>query len=237
MKKYKLGDNLNKNKRKIEMNKIKSPNSGLAVRINKQNHYAVIEPLEEIETKKFISLGNKPLNIEKISPRRPEMSFVHPHIKPEEIKPQKIETPILPEKKPEKVPESPLPFVSALPDIEKIETPVKQEIQKTEKLIPKEETSQEKPEEISREVAYKLAKEKIDEIIPIDMIETDIDKMMNILETKKAISIGELSKQLNIKVELIENWAKILEEHGLIEIDYPIIGLPKLRKKEWKEEL
>jgi Mn-dependent DtxR family transcriptional regulator len=69
------------------------------------------------------------------------------------------------------------------------------------------------------------------------MIETDIDKMMNILEANKSISIGELSKQLNVKVELIENWAKILEEHGLIEIDYPIIGLPKLRKKEWKEEL
>jgi hypothetical protein len=237
MKKYKLGDNLNKNKRKIVMNRIRRPNSGLAVRVNKQNHYAVIEPLEEIETKQFISLAGKPLNIEKIAPRRPEMSFVHPHIKPEEIKPQKIETPILPVKKPEKIPESPLSLIPALSDVEKIESAVKQEKPKVEESVPKKEIEQEKPEETSIEVAYKLAKEKIDESFPIDMIETDIDKMMNILETKKAISIGELSKQLNIKIELIENWAKILEEHDLIEIDYPIIGLPKLRKKEWKEEL
>jgi DNA-binding transcriptional ArsR family regulator len=224
---------LKKNKRKIVINKIKRPNSGLAVKINKQNHYAVIEPLEKIETKQFISLSGKPIKTEKITLKRPEMSFVHPQIKPEEIKPQKIETTILPEKKSE----SPLPFVSSLPGIEKNEMSVKQEKPKTEESAPKKEIEKEKPEETSIEVAYKLAKEKIDETIPIDMIETDIDKMMNILEANKSISIGELSKQLNVKVELIENWAKILEEHGLIEIDYPIIGLPKLRKKEWKEEL
>jgi DNA-binding transcriptional ArsR family regulator len=224
---------LKKNKRKIVINKIRRPNSGLAVKINKQNHYAVIEPIEKIETKQFISLNGKPIKTGKITPKRPEMSFVHPQIKPEEIKPQKIETTILPEKKSE----SPLPFVSALPDVEENEMSVKQEKPKTEEPAPKKEIEKEKPEETSIEVAYKLAKEKIDENLPIDMIETDIDKMMNILETNKSVSIGELSKQLNVKVELIENWAKILEEHDLVEIEYPIIGLPKLRKKEWKEEL
>jgi len=70
----------------------------------------------------------------------------------------------------------------------------------------------------------------------IDMVETDIDKLIKILDKKKAINIGDLSKELNISMDRLENWAKILEDHGLIEIEYPIIGLPKLRKKTWKEK-
>lgn len=92
-----------------------------------------------------------------------------------------------------------------------------------------------KPQRILRERARKIMRERLKKI-PIDMIETDIDKLMTIIEEKKSVSIEDMSKQLNVEVEQVENWAKILEEHGLIEIEYPIIGLPKLRKKEWKEK-
>lgn len=70
--------------------------------------------------------------------------------------------------------------------------------------------------------------------IPINHIETDIDRLMKIIDEKKIIGIEELSKALKISPDRLEIWAKILEDGGLIEIEYPIIGLPKLRKKEWK---
>jgi len=70
--------------------------------------------------------------------------------------------------------------------------------------------------------------------IPINHIETDIDKLMKIIDEKKIIGIEELSKTLKISPDRLEIWAKILEDAGLIEIEYPIIGLPRLRKKGWK---
>lgn len=72
--------------------------------------------------------------------------------------------------------------------------------------------------------------------IPLNNIETDIDKLMEIIDEKKVVSIDYLSKTLKISVERLESWAKLLEDRGLIEIEYPIIGLPKLRKKEWKKK-
>lgn len=98
------------------------------------------------------------------------------------------------------------------------------------------EVKEEKPKEVEKPIEEIKPKERKLKEIPIDMVETDIDKLMKIIEEKKSVSVGDLSKELNLKVEQIENWAKILEERGLIEIEYPIIGLPKLRKKEWKEE-
>ena len=71
--------------------------------------------------------------------------------------------------------------------------------------------------------------------IPINHIETDIDRLLKLIEEKKIIGIEELSKILKISPDRLEIWAKILEEAELIEIEYPIIGLPKLRKKEWKK--
>ncbi len=70
--------------------------------------------------------------------------------------------------------------------------------------------------------------------IPINHIETDIDKLMKIIDEKKVVDLDYLSKNLKINPDRLEAWAKMLEDHGLIEIEYPIIGLPKLRKKEWK---
>ena len=72
--------------------------------------------------------------------------------------------------------------------------------------------------------------------IPINHIETDIDKLMRIIDEKKVVGLEYLSKALKISVERLEIWAKMLEDRDLIEIEYPILGLPKLRKKECKKE-
>jgi DNA-binding transcriptional ArsR family regulator len=123
------------------------------------------------------------------------------------IKPEEIKKEIQPEQKP------------------KLESP--------KEIKPIEEKKIEKIEESIKTIKEEEAK-TTDRLI--DMVETDIDKLMRILNQKKSVSIGDLSRELRVTIERLENWAKILEEHGLIQIEYPIIGLPKLRKREWKEE-
>ena len=120
------------------------------------------------------------------------------------------------------------------PKIEEISKMVKEKITKSEKIGVKFEEKKELEKIPNLEEARKTMREKLTKI-PINMIETDIDKLMVIIEEKKSVNVKDLSKALNVKVERIENWAKILEEHGLIEIEYPIIGLPRLRKKNGRK--
>lgn len=108
-------------------------------------------------------------------------------------------------------------------------------------IIQKIQSKEIKPEKSVQKVLPK-SPEKITKLeesiskIPINHIETDIDKLMKIIDEKKIVGLDYLSKILKISVERLEAWAKLLEDRGLIEIEYPIIGLPKLRKKECKKE-
>jgi len=63
-------------------------------------------------------------------------------------------------------------------------------------------------------------------------IATIIDELIDIIEKKGSINILDLSKQLKVSQEQIEEWARILEDRGMIEIEYSPIGPPKLRKKK-----
>jgi CBS domain-containing protein len=64
------------------------------------------------------------------------------------------------------------------------------------------------------------------------VIQTDIDKLISIVERKGPISILDVSKELNVDPEQIEEWAKILEEREMFEIEYRALGPPMLRKKK-----
>jgi CBS domain-containing protein len=59
-------------------------------------------------------------------------------------------------------------------------------------------------------------------------IETTIDEVLKIIEEKGSITIDEIAKKFHVDVSVIEEWAKILEEHRLASINYPIIGKPYL---------
>ncbi|MDI6806447.1 MAG: CBS domain-containing protein [Candidatus Aenigmarchaeota archaeon] len=74
-----------------------------------------------------------------------------------------------------------------------------------------------------------ISKEKI-----AKRISTTIDSMLEILEKKVAMDVKKLSKTLGVSSDLIEEWAKILEESGLIKIEYPAFGKPILRWKKSK---
>jgi CBS domain-containing protein len=70
------------------------------------------------------------------------------------------------------------------------------------------------------------SKEKIKE-----KLYTKIDDMLKMLE-KESLDISTISKRLNVPENLVEEWAKILEENGLIEINYRAIGSPILKFKK-----
>jgi CBS domain-containing protein len=70
------------------------------------------------------------------------------------------------------------------------------------------------------------SKEKIKE-----KIYTKIDEMVKMVE-KESLDISTISKRLNVPENLVEEWAKILEESGLIEINYKAFGSPILKLKK-----
>ncbi len=69
-------------------------------------------------------------------------------------------------------------------------------------------------------------------IISSSKIETGIDKLLDLVKTYGKLSAKEASKKLEVNEKMVEDWAKILEGYGLIEIDYSRIGTIKLIKKE-----
>jgi len=64
-----------------------------------------------------------------------------------------------------------------------------------------------------------------------DLIETKIDELYNLISKNGKISTNEAAVKLNVKREEVENWAQILFEHNLIDIDYPAVGKTIMIKK------
>lgn len=65
-------------------------------------------------------------------------------------------------------------------------------------------------------------------------VETEFDIFINMIKEKKEVGLNEVEKKFNLTKEKAEEWAKLLESHGLIEIRYPAFGEPKLIYKEQK---
>jgi len=60
-------------------------------------------------------------------------------------------------------------------------------------------------------------------------LETDVDRLLNLIKEKGEISISEAAKKFGVEEGKIEEWGKILEEHKLIKMHYPPIGNPLLK--------
>ncbi|MCX6695163.1 MAG: hypothetical protein NTU61_02550 [Candidatus Altiarchaeota archaeon] len=64
-------------------------------------------------------------------------------------------------------------------------------------------------------------------------IETNIDKLYQIVEKYGHVKINDaLVNALKVSKIQIEEWAMILEEHGLLELKYPTIGEPEIISKK-----
>ena len=60
------------------------------------------------------------------------------------------------------------------------------------------------------------------------VLETDVDRLFDLIKDKRNIKISVASRKLNATKEEIIEWAEILEENRMIKIHYPLIGEPVL---------
>ncbi|MDI6738227.1 MAG: hypothetical protein QME12_06990 [Nanoarchaeota archaeon] len=64
--------------------------------------------------------------------------------------------------------------------------------------------------------------------------ETDIDRLYKTIGKAEVINITQAAAMFRITKEQAEEWGKILESHGLIELNYPALGELQLCKKKLK---
>ncbi|MBR9700033.1 hypothetical protein GOV09_06245 [Candidatus Woesearchaeota archaeon] len=72
------------------------------------------------------------------------------------------------------------------------------------------------------------------------IIETGVDKLVEIIRAKRRISVQDASKMLGVGEVVVEEWADFLEEEGIISIEYrfatPYLVERKLTKQEIKSK-
>jgi hypothetical protein len=89
-----------------------------------------------------------------------------------------------------------------------------------EKRKAKQEDTEETPE----------AEPKVVDGIPY--LETNIDKLYNLVRKKKSLSFEEAAEEFDVNTEQISSWAKILEDHKLAKVHYPVFGTPIMFARE-----
>lgn len=87
----------------------------------------------------------------------------------------------------------------------------------------------EKKKERSSEIKKKHEERSIVYRKPASGITTEIDDMLQMVSEKRKIKIDRMAKSLKVSEDQIQDWAKILEEQGLVRIHYPAIGKPEIR--------
>jgi len=61
------------------------------------------------------------------------------------------------------------------------------------------------------------------------VLETDVDRLLKIIEKGESVAVDDLAKALKVSEAKIEEWGMLLEEHGLIRMEYPAFGKPILK--------
>ena len=108
----------------------------------------------------------------------------------------------------------------------KIKRPVKIKVKKQIKIV-------HKKHKVKHHIKHH---ETIQKSIPIEhkaKIETDFDILVNYVNARETVKLSEVARMFKITVKKAEEWAKILESHGLLELHYPTFGEPELKK--WKK--
>lgn len=67
-------------------------------------------------------------------------------------------------------------------------------------------------------------------------IETDVDKLYEMVRDKGIVKLREASKRLGIESDRVEEWGRVLEDHKLIKLHYPPVGEPVMILKKFKVE-
>lgn len=68
-------------------------------------------------------------------------------------------------------------------------------------------------------------------------IQTSIDKLICLLKEKKRLKLSDAAKVLNVSQKKIDEWVFMLEDKGIVDLKYPILGEPEIvMRKEVSEE-
>ncbi len=68
-------------------------------------------------------------------------------------------------------------------------------------------------------------------------IETGVDKLVRLVESKKKVSTREAAKVLGVSTSVIDEWSDFLEEEGLISIEYKLATTYLVERKLTKKEV
>ncbi len=63
-------------------------------------------------------------------------------------------------------------------------------------------------------------------------VQTSMDALLDLVAAKGSIKLSAAAKKLRVKEKDAEEWARVLEEHELLEVRYPTFGSPILKKKK-----
>lgn len=66
-----------------------------------------------------------------------------------------------------------------------------------------------------------------------DHVETDVDRLYELIRDKGLLKVKDAAKLLKIENDQVEEWGRILEEHGLVRLRYPPVGEPVLILKRF----
>lgn len=81
----------------------------------------------------------------------------------------------------------------------------------------------------------KRKKESANLHVSIGAYETGIDALLREIQSRGQVTLEQVETTFNVSKELAEEWAKILEAKGLIELGYPAFGSLMLRKPSEKK--
>ncbi len=62
-------------------------------------------------------------------------------------------------------------------------------------------------------------------------IETEADQLMEILADRGEAPVSLIAHVIGVEESVIENWARILEKRGMVEVHYPLLGKPVVEFK------
>ncbi|MCX6815725.1 MAG: hypothetical protein NT120_02650, partial [Candidatus Aenigmarchaeota archaeon] len=61
-------------------------------------------------------------------------------------------------------------------------------------------------------------------------MQTPLDALLDLVMKRGKLNFAEAAKNFHVKEKQIEEWARILEDHNLIEMHYPAMGKPVMKK-------
>ncbi|MBN2202866.1 MAG: hypothetical protein JW700_01610 [Candidatus Aenigmarchaeota archaeon] len=59
-------------------------------------------------------------------------------------------------------------------------------------------------------------------------IETSIDKLIGLIRERKRLKLSDASKILKVSQKRIDDWVFMLEDKGIVDLKYPVLGEPEI---------